>query len=97
MNTFTRDTLISGEPVRIECLEILGQTYMISRGIATTVHLEDEWFEDVKHPESVIAALKEAPADIFTFWQRLPHTEPAFDFHREWESIAALPVTTFDH
>jgi hypothetical protein len=99
MNTFIRETLINGEPARMECLEFLGQTYALSRGVPTTVQLEDEWFEDVRDPKSVIAALKEGSvcADIFTFWQRLPHTRPEFDFHREWESIAALPVTTFDH
>jgi len=99
MNTFIRETLVNGEPARVECLEIDGQTYALSRGVATTVHLEDEWFEDVRDPRSVIATLKEGPvnADIFTFWQRLPYTRPEFDFRQEWESIAALPVTTFDH
>src|SRR5262249_24462835 len=97
--TFTRDTLINGEPARLECLEIDGQTYAISRGFATTVNLEDEWFEDVRDPMSVIAALKEyqVDADIFTFWQRLPHTKVELDFNKEWVSIAALPVTTFGH
>jgi len=99
MNTFIREALVNGKPTRLECLEIDGQTYELSRGVATTVHLEDEWFEDVGDPMSVIAALKGGPAgaDIFTFWQRLPHTTAEFNFHKEWESIAALPVTTFDH
>jgi hypothetical protein len=99
MNSFTRETLINGEPARLECLEIDGQTYSVSRNVATTVRLEDEWFEDVRDPEAVIAALKSfAPTpDIFTFWQRLPDTQPRFEFHQEWDVIAALPVTTFDH
>jgi hypothetical protein len=99
MNTFTHETLINGKPARLECVEIGGQTYSLSRGVATTIHLEDEWFNDVRDPKSVIATLKECSvkADIFTFWQRLPHTQPEFQFHTEWERIAALPVTTFDH
>ena len=99
VNTFIRDTLINGEPSRIECLEVFGQTYAISQGAVTTVHLEDEWFDDVRAPRPVIATLKEGPvhADIFTFWQRLPNTEPLFEFYHEWDSIAALPVTTLDH
>jgi hypothetical protein len=66
--------------------------------LATTVRLEDEWFEDVRDPHSVIAVLKHfsVNADIFTFWQRVPDAEPRFAFHREPERIAALPVTTFD-
>jgi hypothetical protein len=99
MNTFTREALINGEHAQIECLEIEGQTYTVSRSLTTAVRLEDEWFDDVSNPEAVIAALKQSSlaADIFTFWQRLPHTEPQFDFHREWEVIAALPVTNFEH
>jgi hypothetical protein len=94
---FTKETLINGASTRIECLELGGQTYCLSRGLATTVRLEDEWYEDVRDPESVIAALREfnGTPDIFTFWQRLPDTEPRYSFPVEWESIAALPVSSF--
>ena len=99
MNTFSHETLINGEPARVECLEIDGQVYSLFRGVATIVQLEDDWFEDVRDPKSVIAALKLSPvtADIFTFWQRLPRTQPGFEYHTEWERIAALPVTSFDY
>src|SRR2546425_2077595 len=96
---FTKETLIDGKPARIECLEIEGQTYSLSHGLATVVQLEDDWYDDVNDPEFVIKALRQSSvrADIFTFWQRLPQTERRFDFYTEWESIAALPVTSFDH
>ena len=98
-DVFTKDTLIDGKPARVECLDIDGQTYCLSRGAATIVRLEEDWYDDVRNPMFVIAALKQSrvSADIFTFWQRLPQTEREFSFHTEWESIAALPVTTFDH
>ena len=96
---FSKDSLVNGKPTRLECLELTGQTFSLSGGPATIVQLEDEWYEDVLDPEAVIAALREsrAGADIFTFWQRLPDVEPRFDFYKEWETIAALPVTSFDH
>jgi hypothetical protein len=99
INVFTKESLIKGRPARIECLEVEGQTYSVSRGPATVVRLEDEWHEDVHDPDCTIAALKNSPVkvDIFTFWQRLPDTQPRFHWYREWESIAALPVTTFEH
>jgi hypothetical protein len=99
ISRFTKETLVSGKPTQIKCLEIGGQTYSISRGFATIVRLEDEWFDDVQDPKAVVAALKDAHvrADLFTFWQRLPDTEPRFDFHTEWESLAALPVKSFDY
>jgi hypothetical protein len=96
---FRKDTLIDGRPAQISCVEVDGQTYSLHHGVATTVRLEDEWFDDVGDPTSVIDALRRSSvrADIFTFWQRLPHTEPKFDFPMEWESVAALPVQTYDY
>ena len=91
LRLFTKDTLLRGQPARIECVEILGQTYTITRGPLTIISLEDDWFEDVAEPEAVIAALKDSTGlkpDIFTFWQRLPHmsrpSTPSIRSGRNW-------------
>jgi hypothetical protein len=99
ISVLTKESLVKGKPARVECIEIEGQTYALSRGFATVIRLEDEWYEDVPDPHAIIAALRDScvKADIFTFWQRLPDTEPRFDFYREWEGIAALPVKSFDY
>jgi hypothetical protein len=57
----------------------------------------DEEYEDVKDLEAIIRELKSQNlrADIFTFRQRLPHTEPNFHYYMEHESIAALPISTY--
>lgn len=97
--TFVKETLVAGRPTTITCLEVAGQTYSLSNGPLGVVRLEDEWFDDVKDPETAIVALKESwrRPDIFTFWQRLPDCEPRFDFFRVWETIAVLPVLGFRH
>jgi hypothetical protein len=99
MYVLTKETLLKGRPATIRCLEINGQIYTVSKGLATTAQLEDEWYEDVKDPRAVIAALNDSPikVDIFTFWQRLPEVQPKFDFYTEWQLIAALPITSFDY
>jgi hypothetical protein len=96
---FTKETLVRGEPAQLKCVEIAGQHYSISRGPTNVISLEDEWFEDVDDPESVIQTLKKSrlQADIFSFWQRLPDLEPRYNFYKEWESLAVLPIKTFDH
>ncbi len=97
---FSKETIIRGQPARIECVEIAGQTYSIDRGLVTTVGLEDDWYEDVRDPASVVGILREAKTvrpDLFTFWQRMPDVEPRFPYHRIWEDIAVLPVTSYDH
>jgi hypothetical protein len=100
MKVFAKETLVKGQPAQISCVEIEGQTYSIAKGPTNVVSLEDEWYEDVKNPARVVEELKsrfEVRADVFTFWQRLPQIEPKYGYHLEWESIAALPITTADH
>jgi hypothetical protein len=94
------DTLIKGQPARIECMDILGQRYALSRGPVSILRLEDEWYEDVGDPAAVIEVLQnngECNPDLLTFWQRLPETEPRFAYHMEWEEIAVLPIKSYDH
>jgi len=97
---FSKETLVKGKPSQIECLELEGRTYQITRGAVTVVGLEDEWFEDVDDPGRVVALLREHSGftpDIFTFWQRVPDVEPKYPFHLEWEDLAVLPLKGYDH
>ncbi len=97
---FSKETLVKGQPSKLECVEINGQNYLITREIVTGVRLEDEWYEDQSDPALVIDALKAAQnirADIFTFWQRVPETKPKHDYYHEWESLAVLPVESYGH
>jgi len=50
-------------------------------------------------PEAVIRALRNlgTRVDLFTFLQRLPDTSPKYAYPMEWDNLAALKVTTFDH
>lgn len=75
-----------------------GRHIEISGRLVRTARLSEEWYEDLDDPASFLDELKRArvKADVFTFWQRLPHREPRHAFHTEWDSIAVLPVTTYD-
>lgn len=100
VSVFTKSTLIRGQPATIRCIEIAGQTYAITGGPVTVIGLEDDWFEDVAHPDAVIEGLKDNAGfkpDIFTFWQRLPDVEPKHPFYMEWEALAVLPIKSYDH
>lgn len=100
LKVYTKDAMAKGQPVKIECIDICGQTYAIANGPVTVMSLEDDWFEDVVDPEAVIEALKKNAGfrpDIFTFWQRPPDVQPKHPFHVEWEELAVLPVKSHDH
>src|SRR5437762_5111023 len=96
---YVKKTEVNGKTVSFEYAKINGQTYGVTRGLLRVMSLEDDWYEDVNDPASVIAGLRESDskADIFTFWQRLPDVEPKYHYHKEWESLAVLPVKSFDH
>jgi hypothetical protein len=97
---FRKDTLVDGSPAQIECVEIGGQCFSLSKGPIRIARLEDEWYEDLADPIPVIEALKEnreANADLLTFWQRLPDVVPRYNFHMEPEDLAVLAVTSYDH
>ncbi len=56
-----------------------------------------EDFVDVPDPEAVVAELKKQRprADVFSFWQRLPDTQPRYPYPMEWDNVAAIKVTSF--
>jgi len=61
--------------------------------------LRDEWHHDVDDPGAFVQDLSRsgAKADVFSFWQRPPNSDPRFDYHYERDPIAVLPVSTYDH
>jgi hypothetical protein len=61
--------------------------------------IKDEWFEDFEDPDLIIRELRrnKRKVDLFSFFQRLPETIPKYSYYLEWDSIAALPVSNFNH
>src|SRR5262245_3483011 len=59
------------------------------------------WLEaaSLPDPRHVVGQLQVAgaPADLFTFTERVPQTEPRYDYQREWDNVAAVPISTHDH
>ena len=80
---------INGQKIMIE-----GTVLRVARPHACE---QQEWFEDAENPELIIDALQKSDhrPDIFTFWQRLPDTEPKYPYQMESQSIAALPIKSY--
>jgi hypothetical protein len=76
-----------------------GRSVEVSGGLVRIARLADEWFEDLDDPAAFVRELKRSDlrADVFTFWQRLPFTEPRYQYLTESETIAVLRVTTYEH
>ena len=96
----TRRLLVNGVERNIRSISIDKQVFLIERGLLNLLRLEDEWYEDVKDPHALVAALTREPpvgVDLITFWQRPPRTTPIYDYHTEPEAVAALAVNDYDH
>ncbi len=61
--------------------------------------LDAELYHFLSDPEPMIDRLchSKDDIDIFTFVQGLPKTEPKYKYAMEWENLAVLPISTFEH
>jgi hypothetical protein len=80
-------------------MTIDGQRVMVEGKALRIASFEQEWYEDVEDPQTLINELRktEARPDILTFWQRLPDTEPKYSYSMETEAIAALPIKSYSY
>jgi len=64
-----------------------------------TAEFKEDWDEDIENPEAFIKLLKSSgvKADIFTFMQRLPESKPRYKYYMEWDSLAAIPITSYEN
>jgi hypothetical protein len=93
---------IKGKWERVPALEVNGHTIVVrGRWMRLAVIDGEEWLEsELGDPEACIERLRgqksrELRADIFTFSQKLPATQPKYHYPMEWESVAATRVTSF--
>ena len=80
-------------------LEVCGHKIKIREGWIRTACLDAEKFQFLDDPEPVLEGLRKCGTrvDLFTFMQRLPETTPKYTFPMEWDNLAVLPVSTFEH
>jgi hypothetical protein len=73
-------------------IKVQGQLIRIAR-------LGGEGYDFLEEPEVALDALRRCgkQIDLFTFTQRLPETSPKYHYPMEWDNLAVLPVSTFDH
>ena len=80
-------------------MKVGGRDIQITGGLLRTARLAVDAYESVDDPEATLAALRASGSriDLFTFMQKLPDTSPKYAYPMEWDNVAALPVSTFDH
>jgi hypothetical protein len=61
--------------------------------------IEGDSYRFLDEAETIISGLRNCGTriDLFTFIQRLPDTTPKYKYTMEWDNVAAIPISTFDH
>lgn len=95
VRTKGRWVTIPGIEVNGDILITTGQRLKIAK-----LRGEEMKERELEDPELYIAVLTNdkdrlLQADIFTFTQKLPATQPRYSYPMEWESVAAIPLVSF--
>jgi hypothetical protein len=82
-----------------QIVDIEGREIRISGGRLRTAQLEADFYHFLPDPEPVISALRKLPnrPDLFTFLQRASEPTPLYKYHGEWDNMAVVRVSTFEH
>ena len=89
---------VRGKQVRVPATEAGGYTIVSTgRWLRVASIFDEDWDpRSVEDPAAVAAKLKEqSGSDLFTFAQKLPATQPVFDYPFVWDNVAAVPITTY--
>ena len=100
MNT-THEVSVKGKRRRIPAFHLDDVVIVTNGTFLKVAEIFDEfWLEAATLPDPlhVLQRLQGAHGkpDLFTFAQRVPDTEPRFDFHSEWDNVAVIPVSSHD-
>lgn len=91
--------LEKGIPKTVAAIKISDIPYVIRGKSMKTASLMNVWQNDVEDPDLTLKTLRSCGTrvDMLRFWQRIPDSEPKFNYHKEWRYIAAIPITTYDN
>jgi len=96
------EVAIKGKWFNVPALEVNGKDIIVRGKWIRIARVEaEEWLEsELEDPQGCVQTLKQQrsadfQADIFTFAQKVPAIRPKYQYPVEWESIAAVPLNSF--
>lgn len=92
---------IAGKTLYVPSAEICGRTVVVTGSWLRRAAIKDEELvegEIINVPEAFIKELKKSRlrSDILTFAQKLPETQPKYDYTFQWDNWAVVPITSFE-
>jgi hypothetical protein len=80
-------------------MKVCGKEIKVQGRLIRTALIEGEKWECPDDPDAMIEGLRKSGTriDLFTFLQQLPETTPKYAYPMEWDNLAVLNISTFDH
>lgn len=84
---------------RSDILVMQGRRFSVSDGVVRVVKLHNEWVDEIADPVAVVeeARQRNLPVDLLSFVERPPITGPRLPYTFEWENLAVLEISTYEH
>jgi hypothetical protein len=82
------------------CVVTVGERNIkVEGGLLRIGRIDGEKYKFVSDPGPLLEGIPHSGVriDLFTFLQKLPASSPKYSYSMEWDNVAALPVSTFDH
>jgi Acetyltransferase (GNAT) domain len=82
-----------------EIVKACGKDIVVKGRFVRIAQIDGDKYNFPDDPEALIDELKASGEriDLFTFIQKLPETNPKYAYPFEWDNLAVLPISTFDH
>jgi hypothetical protein len=80
-------------------VDVCGKDIRVEGRLIRIAHIDGDKYTFPDDLEMLLEGLRKCGTriDLFTFLQKLPETKPKYDYPMEWDNLAVLPVTTYDH
>ena len=80
-------------------MQICGKEVLIEGKLIRIARLDGEGYQFLHDPEAALDAIRMSGRriDVFTLIQELSDSAPRYSYPMEWDNMAALRVSTFDH
>lgn len=102
MLTDTAEISVKGKFLTVPAICVDNITVIVvGKWIKTAIIKDETWQEGVVvgDPENILKVLndRKPKTDIFTFSQKLPDTEPKYNYPYDWDNVAAISITTYEN
>jgi len=99
MKIYEDQITINGKSTTVRSTKAGGKVIVVQGKRLRVANVKDDVCDSgVSDPDVIIKVLRDTKlADIFSFDQKLPDTDPRFDYYFEWDNHAVLEIESFDY